>query len=633
MYVTFADVARYIERAWNNIAASVISKKVFSSVKSDTVVGQVSWSKVRGLISNVIGLLVTLGWKPVQFNKWTSDLDKQWAFNHSVPCAATPVIFALQDAYIRSQWRKASLHYLGSGLEKGVAHEYTMSYIRECRKSKMYNTVAILETLLTGSCWSPDRKASLDMIPAEQNICPNCQATPCDDLHQFWTCPHLETLDVEAIRDTQQYVDRAKAECKSHPCLWLRGILPQTYIKGCGVRTRDTDFYGHVQQDSGLPSGIYGTDASGGQYSSVPELRRIGCSIVLVHNHTLELEFGASFPLEGECQTVPRGELFAMVYLARMLSPGTTAHVYSDSEINVNLLNGCKYKAQVSINGDLFRELFDIIQNKKLVFTASWVQGHLDTKPMKQGYNFSDHEFASNFFADKLADIAAENVQCGDLNYIRPTLFGIKLVSQIQRRIAAIFDSGVIPRLIKSNCADAVDPLERKCNPLIEDLLVDSQHVLVGSDTSYRCVACLHSMSKKSRKLKEWLKGPCCPMPICDVQDPVAIPPWQNILINNVLVHSSHNLFSFRGVVCCYQCGSYGSQKAKYLGDPCSGHCTPTTKVAKDRLLSRQLPPKMARWPRVGVHDAMSRRAQERSDVVYTNVSIDTPPPCRGFGG
>ena len=50
------------------------------------------------------------------------------------------------------------------------------------------------------------------------------------------------------------------------------------------------------------------------------------------------------------------------------------------------------------MNGDLFKELYDIIQNKKLVFTASWVQGHLDTKPMKQGYNFSDHEFASNFF-------------------------------------------------------------------------------------------------------------------------------------------------------------------------------------------------------------------------------------------
>ena len=141
---------------------------------------------------------------------------------------------------------------------------------------------------------------------------------------------------------------------------------------------------------------------------------------------------------------------------------------------------------------------------------------------MKQGYNCSDHEFASNYFADKLADIAAENVQCGDLSQIRPTLFGIKLVSQIQKRIAAIFDSGVIPRLKKSNGVDDVDPLERKCNPPIEDLLVDSQHVLVGSDASYRCVACLHSKSKKSRKLKEWLKGPCCPMPICDVQDPVA---------------------------------------------------------------------------------------------------------------
>ena len=66
-----------------------------------------------------------------------------------------------------------------------------------------------------------------------------------------------------------------------------------------------------------VSSGIYDGDASGGDFSSLPMLRRCGAGII--HTKTIGNEikqiWGCSFKLIGTAQTVPRAELFALHFL------------------------------------------------------------------------------------------------------------------------------------------------------------------------------------------------------------------------------------------------------------------------------------------------------------------------------
>ena len=86
------------------------------------------------------------------------------------------------------------------------------------------------------------------------------------------------------------------------------------------------------------PPGLYGTDASGGKWGSYPELRRCGCGVskLASMDPPFEIEFGASFALPGDVQTVPRAELFAITLLAERVSHGVL-YVVSDSSVNVNM--------------------------------------------------------------------------------------------------------------------------------------------------------------------------------------------------------------------------------------------------------------------------------------------------------
>ena len=77
---------------------------------------------------------------------------------------------------------------------------------------------------------------------------------------------------------------QAQAEVDTYPAFWLRGILPATLfladpiplpIAVTTVHLFDPD----LLSTGWWPSGTYGTDASGGEFSSFPEIRRCGCGI------------------------------------------------------------------------------------------------------------------------------------------------------------------------------------------------------------------------------------------------------------------------------------------------------------------------------------------------------------------
>ena len=61
-------------------------------------------------------------------------------------------------------------------------------------------------------------------------------------------------------------------------------------------------------------SGTYYGDASGGDFTTFAPIRRIGCGLAAIDSNGA-LIAGMSLNLPGPVQTVPRGELFALVML------------------------------------------------------------------------------------------------------------------------------------------------------------------------------------------------------------------------------------------------------------------------------------------------------------------------------
>jgi hypothetical protein len=193
------------------------------------------------------------------------------------------------------------------------------------------------------------------------------------------------------------------------------------------------------------PPGLYGTDGAGGEFSSIPELRRVGCGIARMSELDggggggFELIWAANFPLPGAVQTVPRCELFAIMVLLEHVSHGVVT-VCSDSLVNVQIFEKGLLFASATTNGDLWRRIESAISSKHLVFHLHWVQGHLDTvAPVR---DFPEIYVAANLAADIFADKAASRCQLAPSNSSQ-VLFRTKLVKRIQLRLARIVISHV----------------------------------------------------------------------------------------------------------------------------------------------------------------------------------------------
>ena len=127
-----------------------------------------------------------------------------------------------------------------------------------------------------------------------------------------------------------------------------------------------------------VDSGTYYGDASGGEYSSYPEVRRVGCGFAFIDEEG-ELLFGAHFPLPGAVQTVPRGGLFTLVQLMRQALPmSEIVYVIDNKGVFDNFNKGPKHACRCT-NADLYHELFLLTIKKAIRLTLKWMPSHLDT--------------------------------------------------------------------------------------------------------------------------------------------------------------------------------------------------------------------------------------------------------------
>ena len=203
--------------------------------------------------------------------------------------------------------------------------------------------------------------AEPDLAPAN---CKRCVGALETSLHTFWTCPANADILSKEVSSTQRLIKQAQEGFLLQPCLWVRGILPKSNTAVSSIYDpSETVIPVYVGNSTLLPlrswpAGTYYTDAAGGPYGKFATLRRIAFGVaVMLYNDGPCLAWGMHSHLPGKIQSVPRGELFAIVYVVLGVVSGAVT-VVTDSLINFNLWKGSQLAAMSSTNGDLFALLF-----------------------------------------------------------------------------------------------------------------------------------------------------------------------------------------------------------------------------------------------------------------------------------
>ncbi len=246
-----------------------------------------------------------------------------------------------------------------------------------------------------------------------------------DALHTFWTCPANCNLEDEAVTSTQPLINAAIEISPDLPCLWLRGLLP-SHLTDVPSEYDPIDKlvikFTNCDNNTVWGSGTYYGDSSGGEFASFSKIRRCDCELASVDTSGTLL-FGASFNLPGDIQTVPRGEVFALVQLLELCEPLTFLDYVTDNRGLFD--NYCKGPAHSynSSNCDLYHRIYTLVYEKAIYLEVRWMPSHLLQNPTKgvfAGVSLTD--IHGNNEADSFAEDVAK-VHCVPLNVSAPVIY------------------------------------------------------------------------------------------------------------------------------------------------------------------------------------------------------------------
>ena len=537
-----------------------------------------------------------------------------------------PFLDAVKSSVVTQLWTRAASFHNGKGLEDGVEWFGTLALRNHLLKSSSdadlshdqvpeeiiradhlswpEKPVVWLELFLTGGYWSNLRFSQSQ--PNRSTKCDRCGAVIEDDLHLIWECPANADIPSPHILDSQYLKGQARAGADTHPCLWLRGLLPNSVmpVNTPVVEHDEFHFVGDPPQQP-WPGGLYFADCSGGQYTSIPLLRRCGVGICRLRDHIcLEgddpeqpMHWGLFGPLPGTSHTVVRGELYAILVVVRLVVSSCTLTIASDSKVNIDLFYKGLAACLITNNADLWQELFSLIQAKELELRLRWVKGHCVSHEMIVKYKMTLYDIVGNLTADALAGRAAQLYEpvpqdCIDIQWY------YAIVRKIQSRAIAVLSS-VIPQ--RSTSSERVERVPRPISTPLGVAVLGSRHRFTLFSGSARCYVCFEQAPKMRSHLLDWLAGPCK----VDVslahaffsgrERPARLPKHRPIPVGRRTAHASHELFVLRGLVFCNRCGYYAARRMINLVDPCEPDSSATLRVLN--LRRGKLPSGVPDWP------------------------------------
>ena len=269
-----------------------------------------------------------------------------------------------------------------------------------------------------------------------------------------------------------------------------------------------------------------------------------------------------------------------------MLCPTRVFIWFSDSKINIdNYEQGAKHcKSQP--NGDLWHQLFDLLQIKQCTLSLEFVPSHIFDKKHKLDVVTSEYAILSNCAADSIAGYAASRLECPP-SESTSVISKLHLVKAIQLRLFAIVSS-FVPRKVETSV------LKPKALTIDEEI-ARSAHVIVPHPTRVICVNCCASISLSCRTVAfSFVQSPCIPRPR-DLPRPVPLG-ISKVQLGNQVAHASHVLFVYRGLTFCNKCGCRAIVKYHNLAKACVAPTTYGTQT-KHAIKLGKLPPGFTCWP------------------------------------
>ena len=564
--------------------------------------------KVVGIMSNVILLLISLGWDPVAFNIWRHPQKDLWISGASEKSKSDNVVInAVVDSSNLIQLQRASKHYNGKGIQNGIDWATTLGYLNKFRKRGEIDRANAMETIISGACWPQARVAEIH--PEVSPMCQYCFSEPEDALHFFWTCPRHSACEAEEVAESQDLIELAIEDGQDNPSKWYRGIMSSSDISiGSDMEPTDQSIYVlksnnlpiNTEPDS-WPSGFYFGDASGGPYTAYPSLRRVGVGVAMYRESERQADFRLHYPLPGQVQTVPRGETHVVLLVTSMLEQGAVATQYTDNYPVYKIFNKGEKFALASANRDIWLQIFQNIRRKRLRLELKWFPSHLSESPEERAKRKSkvknpipvpewvtEWHIRGNELADSLAAEAAQACQL-DSEVTKPVVLAVERIAKIQRRLVYLI-TNVSHRVVHRK------PKTSKVKQLsVREATADSLHAIFYQAGRLFCAECRQSVSTINRKVAEqWAGTACIKITGAKLQE------YDTVHIGRQATHHTHVLAYHRLVLYCTECGSYATHKHLIK---LAKQCEPPTLHGKHCLEAFRLdkcPPGLGSWPAGG---------------------------------
>ena len=246
--------------------------------------------------------------------------------------------------------------------------------------------------------------------------------------------------------------------------------------------------------------------------------------------------------------------------------------------------------ASLTNNKDLYGEICLLIHDKQIQLSVRWMPSHLKDGKKVRPPGTSDMDIEANDKADELAGLSSAKYE---LPKAIATVYinALTRIKQIQQRLATILM--YLPQRVKVH-----EKRTTVARVNYEELLCETKHNISIKEDRYHCHSCLSSFRINDPAAKHWLKTSCVAPFQTEATTAIHKPRkiHQPIHIGNQTSHSSHELFSYRGLMYCKQCGSYGVKKFSNLNRQCEAPTVSGLRVLKC-IDNGVLPSGITGWP------------------------------------
>lgn len=221
-------------------------------------------------------------------------------------------------------WQAAAARWCGRGLEEGIVERQWHQSFRRIQRDHGPQIAGALRAMSTATLWTGSRK--LEVLSSSSSscepgfeLCPRCRNHVETPLHMIWQCPRNSEL--ECFQATETLASKACRQAEELPCLWLRGLVPRTWMPDMPP-LRPTEYRALGTCQEGMLTPIPGDsftrlfgDASGVRGAQWPELRRTGMGLAQIPwSPPWRMLGGLSWHVGPfEEQEVLRGELLAFL--------------------------------------------------------------------------------------------------------------------------------------------------------------------------------------------------------------------------------------------------------------------------------------------------------------------------------